>query len=102
LLRSLNPTKPSSNLSHNYSWPQFPPGLEQSGCLHWIPCTGYTENWISDSVSAFTVVYCSFVIHKLVEEILQIIKHHILYDSLVHRLYKGCHIWRKLVGTVTH
>jgi hypothetical protein len=43
LLQSLNPTKSSSNLSHNYSWPQFPPSLEQSGCLHWIPCTGNTE-----------------------------------------------------------
>jgi hypothetical protein len=87
LLQSLNATKSSSNLSNHYSWPQFPPGLEQSFCLHWIPCTGSNnENWISDSVSAFIVVYCSFVIHKLMKKI-SLIKLHILYDSLAHRLH---------------
>jgi len=42
------------------------------------------------------------MIHKLQKKISEIITLHILYDSLVHRLYKGCHIWRKVVIIVPH
>jgi len=36
------------------------------------------------------------VIHKLAKENSPITTLPILFDSLVHRLYKGCHIWRKV------
>jgi hypothetical protein len=53
-------------------------------------------NCIFDSVSALKVIYCPFVIQKLAEDISLTITLHILYDSLVHRLLEGHHIWRKV------
>lgn len=49
-----------------------------------------------DSVNALKLFNCAFMIHKLVKEISSKIALHIMCDPLVHRLYKGYLIWRKV------
>ena len=100
----------ASSLFTNIKWSRLhPKHLQQSlwlatiscrfdahFCPHWIPCTGNIEKYITDCVSVLKVFYCTFVIHQLAKEISLIITLHILYGSLVHWLYKGHHIWRKV------
>ena len=80
-----------------YNWAQFPLGLVWSLCLHWIPCTGHIGGWIFDSTSALKLFTCTFMILKLVKEISSIMALLVLYYSLVHMVYRGYHIWRKVL-----